>query len=157
MVLYRSEISCWWRKNPRILNLSPCTQKMCSLLPWYTEFPVYWIVSCCTLDWNCGLHLKTCPFLVIMGHFDQKFCLSDSSNKKRVLSLWVKKLVWPVALTRKLNISNDALWYSIVQEVHTDDENIPRIQILKLCAAYAYEHDPTKDLRGLKTGLSSDF
>jgi hypothetical protein len=28
-------------KNPRILNLSPCTQKMCSLPPWYTEFPVY--------------------------------------------------------------------------------------------------------------------
>jgi hypothetical protein len=41
MVLYPSEISCWWWKNPRILNLSPCTQKMGSLLPWYTEFPVY--------------------------------------------------------------------------------------------------------------------
>jgi hypothetical protein len=28
-------------KKPKILDLSPCTQKMCSLLPWYTEFPVY--------------------------------------------------------------------------------------------------------------------
>jgi hypothetical protein len=26
-------------KKPK--NLEPCTQKMCSLLPWYTEFPVY--------------------------------------------------------------------------------------------------------------------
>jgi hypothetical protein len=41
MVLYRSEISCWWWKHSTILNLSPCTQKRCSLLPWYTEFPVY--------------------------------------------------------------------------------------------------------------------
>jgi hypothetical protein len=28
-------------KNQRILNLSPCTQKMCFFLSWYTEFPVY--------------------------------------------------------------------------------------------------------------------
>jgi hypothetical protein len=49
MILYRSEISCWWWKNSRILNLSPCIQKMCSLLPWYTEFPVYF--------WRFGLEL----------------------------------------------------------------------------------------------------
>jgi hypothetical protein len=29
-------------EKPKNLEFaSPCTQKMCSLLPWYTEFPVY--------------------------------------------------------------------------------------------------------------------
>jgi hypothetical protein len=37
LVLYRSEICRWWWKNLRILNLSLCTQKMCSLLPCYTD------------------------------------------------------------------------------------------------------------------------
>jgi hypothetical protein len=32
-------------KKPKDLEfepLQPCTQKMCYLLPWYTEFPVYY-------------------------------------------------------------------------------------------------------------------
>jgi hypothetical protein len=29
------------------MNLSPCTQKMCSLLLWYTEFPVYSVYFLC--------------------------------------------------------------------------------------------------------------
>jgi hypothetical protein len=57
MVLYRSEISCKWWKNPRILNLSPCTQKLFSLLPWYTEFAVYF----CSYSHIHFQHSKTFP------------------------------------------------------------------------------------------------
>jgi hypothetical protein len=28
-------------EKTKSLEFEPCTQKMCSLLPWYTEFPVY--------------------------------------------------------------------------------------------------------------------
>jgi hypothetical protein len=47
IVLCRTEISYWRWKNPRILDLSPCTQKMCTLFPWYTEFPVYFVSPDC--------------------------------------------------------------------------------------------------------------
>jgi hypothetical protein len=73
MVLYRSKMSCWLWKNTRILNLSPCTQKMCSLLPWYTEFPVYFGLL---LFWNrtilCQIQIFLCPiFAKICGEMTQ--------------------------------------------------------------------------------------
>jgi hypothetical protein len=67
MVLYRSEISCWRWKNSRTLNWSPFTQKMCSLFPWHTEFPVYLYRNGAELfeilHLRIILHLRNCTLL----------------------------------------------------------------------------------------------
>jgi hypothetical protein len=109
MVLYRSEISCWWWKKLRILNLSPCTQKMCSLLPWLSEFPVYFLVrimysSLYLHSWTCS---RLCQKAMNYNLFEHKHSFRDYFFRPLQSFFSTRKSRWTLFfLNLSVNMSN---------------------------------------------------
>jgi hypothetical protein len=60
-------------KKPKNLEFEPCTQKMCSLLPWYTEFPVYF-------DLNLNENNTSCSNFTLKSIFP-KLSLESFNNR----------------------------------------------------------------------------
>jgi hypothetical protein len=77
------------------LDLSPCTQKMCSLLPWYTEFPVY-LIRFLTSLWTFGL--KTSLF---QQKHPPKFYFSGSITHKLTFKTKISKFTCILVFFRR--------------------------------------------------------
>jgi hypothetical protein len=63
-------------KKPKDLVFDQCTQKMCSLLPWYTEFPVY-------LYWKKCLYLCINTLIFYLPHMEYEGSIGFVSRKMK--------------------------------------------------------------------------